>query len=193
MAHTADSALPLPVDPTAPPPPAAVADAAATAAPASSSDRPWYKYLFRANFFLGGDDERVAARFAAFRNLDVLARSACSREEVRAFVAADEVYGPRLTADETQATVRGLAGLLSGAAVASSMARRSGSVFPTAILGALLGGLTGNLLADHVASWALGTYKYDPLATHKALHAFVEQRKQRPPSGGGGGSPITSA
>lgn len=107
MAPTAGTALPLQVEPTAPTPPPAAADAAATAAPAPSSDRPWYKYLFRASFFFGGDDERVAARFAALRNIDPYVRNPCTREEVRAFVATDKVYGPRLVADETQAMVRG--------------------------------------------------------------------------------------
>jgi len=44
----------------------------------------------------------------------------------------------------------GLAGVLSGVAVGSSMVRRTGSIFPLAALGALLGGVTGNLFADHV-------------------------------------------
>lgn len=401
MAPAADAALPLPVDPTAPPSPPSPSGAGAGAAPASS-DRPWYKYLFRTTFFFGGDPERAAARFAAFRHFDKMADTTVSREDIRAFVASDGVYGPRLAADETQATVRGtlregggggggevlfspwpggwgwlgrrlsmratgppyrptdpsrgrrglltlvlsplhslwpsffpcpcfllstsllhfwypcplpvvpfasvrslppptspsrppllalflrtigLAGLLSGAAMASSMARRSGSVFPTAIIGALLGGVTGHLLADHVrggfcglvlhlmagwppwramfsdgvgpvlwgahgrsgsprtgrvacptrveeprwsscsltprffvvlfrspaathrlplllpppcslqvASWALGTYKHDQVATRAALTAFVQQREQAPPSGAtGGGASVASS
>lgn len=106
MAPAADAALPLPVDPTAPPSPPSPSGAGAGAAPASS-DRPWYKYLFRTTFFFGGDPERAAARFAAFRHFDKMADTTVSREDIRAFVASDGVYGPRLAADETQATVRG--------------------------------------------------------------------------------------
>ncbi|OSX68478.1 hypothetical protein BU14_2730s0001, partial [Porphyra umbilicalis] len=70
----------------------------------------------------------------------------------------------------------GLAGVLSGVAVGASMVRRTGAIFPLATVGALLGGLTGNLFADHVASWVLGTYKYDPVATREALAAFAVRR-----------------
>lgn len=45
-----------------------------------------------------------------------------------------------------------------------------------------------------VASWALGTYKHDQVATRAALTAFVQQREQAPPSGAtGGGASVASS